>query len=104
MVERAIMPAITQRHPMRKILPLVVVTLILGLAVGTLLGNPALAGISGGDVADSWRCERFRNVSEGDMSEWLARYAPAGPSQVVVSAGGESGGFWMICSYAKTKN
>jgi len=88
---------------MRKLLPLVVVTLFLGLALGTQFGSSALAGISGGKVADAWRCERFRNVSEDDMSQWLSRYAPAGPSQVVVSAGGEGGGYWMICTYASTK-
>ena len=86
---------------MRK-LPLFVVvtlTLTLGLAGAMLLGNPALAGISGGEVKDSWRCETFRGVSEGEMSKWLSIYAPSGPSTVLLAAGGESSGSWMVCAH-----
>jgi hypothetical protein len=85
---------------MRKFPLLVVVTtLALGLAVGMLLGTPALAGISGGSVAKTWRCERFSSLSEGDISKWLSTYAPGGPSQAMLSAGGDGGGKWMVCAH-----
>jgi hypothetical protein len=85
---------------MRKFPLLVVVTVLaLGLAVGMLLGTPALAGISGGSVAKTRRCERFSSLSEGDISTWLSTYAPGGPSQAMLSAGGDGGGKWMVCAH-----
>ncbi len=85
---------------MRKTTALVITTaLTLGLAVGLLFGRPALAKISGGQVDGPWRCERFGALNERDAAAWLSQYAPGGPTQALVAAGGEGGGSWMICAH-----
>jgi|GEM_PF-4400473 len=85
---------------MRKSPLLVLFTVLaVSLAFGMLLGSPVLAGISGGKVGKTWRCERFSSLSEGDISKWLSTYAPGGPSQALLSAGGDGGGKWMVCAH-----
>ena len=72
--------------------------ILAGIAVGSSMIGEAEAKIGGGTVSGPWRCERFGAVGEDDAAEWLATYAPGGPSHVTMAGGGEGGGHFMLCA------